>query len=228
MTDLIRDLPRDDRPRERMFMHGPETLSDSELVAILLGSGMPGKNALQLSRELLRGGMARLRTRDPKQLEKIPGIGMAKIARVFAAFELSRRIMTGQPEDPPDFEASVIGRTLVSKYGHKRQEHFGAVFLDSRHRILKQREIYVGTVSNALVSTREIITTALSYNATAIVAYHNHPSGNPEASDDDVKFTKKLRHSLSFIDIELVDHLIIGAHRFHSMKEKGELDDKVA
>lgn len=228
MTDVIRDLPSDERPRERLFMHGAETLSDAELVAILLGSGTRGKNAIQLSRELLKDGMARLRSRDVKQLEKISGIGPAKIARVSAAFEISRRIITGQPDDAPDFVASTLGRTLIGKYAHQRQERFGAVFLDSRHRILKQREIYIGTVNNALVSTREIIATALSHNATAIVAYHNHPSGNPEASEDDLKFTKKLRHSLSFVDIELLDHLIIGAHRYHSMKERGQLDDKAA
>jgi DNA repair protein RadC len=223
MTDVIRDLPRDDRPRERLLMHGAETLSDAELVAILIGSGLPGKNAIQLARELLSGGMSRLRSRDVKFLETIDGVGPAKIARISAAFEISRRIVTGQPEDPPEYEASSLGRTLIGKHAHQRQERFGAVFLDSRHRILKQREIFVGTVNNTLVSTREIIACALAQNATAIVAYHNHPSGNPEASADDITFTKKLSASLALVDIELVDHLIIGAHRYSSMKQRGQL-----
>jgi DNA repair protein RadC len=223
MTDVIRDLPRDDRPRERLLMHGPETLSNSELVAILLGSGVPGKNAIQLARELLSEGMARLRDRDVKHLESIAGIGPAKIARIAAAFEISRRVITGEPDEPPAYDAAVLGRSLISTLAHQRQERLGALFLDSRHRILKQREIYVGTMNNALVSTREIIEYALTHYATAIVAYHNHPSGNPAASDDDITFTRKLRESLALIDIDLVDHLIIGAHRYHSMKLRGEM-----
>jgi DNA repair protein RadC len=221
MHDMIRDLPLDDRPRERLLMHGPETLSNAELVALLLGSGVPGKNAIQLARELLRDGMTRLRSRDAKFLQAIPGIGPAKIARLAAAFEMSRRMFTGEPEEPPAYEAAILGRTLMTTYAHQQQEHFGAVFLDSRNRILQQREIYVGTLSNALVSTRDIIAGALTHNATGIVAYHNHPSGNPTPSDDDLAFTQKLGRSLALVDIELVDHLIIGAHRFYSLQEKG-------
>jgi DNA repair protein RadC len=221
MTDVIRDLPRDDRPRERMMMHGAGTLSNAELVAILLGSGMRGKNAIQLARDLLHEGMVPLSRRDVRTLDKIPGIGTAKIARVFAAFELSRRIVADEPEDPPDYDPSLLGRTLIGESAHHRQERLGAVFLDSRQRVLERREIYVGTINNALVSTRDIIACALLQNATGIVAYHNHPSGNPEPSEDDMKFTKKLTESLALIDIELVDHLIIGAHRYYSMQEKG-------
>jgi DNA repair protein RadC len=223
MTDIIRDLPRDDRPRERLLRHGSETLSNSELVAILLGSGVPGKNAIQLARELLFEGLARLRDREVKQLEKIAGIGPAKIARIAAAFELSNRLITGEPDEPPDYDAAALGRSLIGVHAQQRQERLGALFLDSRHRIVKQREIYVGTINNALVSTREIIECAVTSNATAIVAYHNHPSGNPEASDDDITFTRKLRESLALIDIELIDHLIVGAHRYHSMKQRGEM-----
>jgi DNA repair protein RadC len=221
MHDMIRDLPLDDRPRERLLMHGPETLSNAELVALLLGSGVPGKNAIQLARELLRDGMTRLRSRDAKFLQGIPGIGPAKIARLAAAFEMSRRMFAGEPEEPPAYEAAILGRTLVTTYAHQQQEHFGAVFLDSRNRILQQREIYVGTLNNALVSTRDIIAGALTHNATGIVAFHNHPSGNPTPSDDDLAFTQKLGRSLALVDIELVDHLIIGAHRFYSLQEKG-------
>jgi DNA repair protein RadC len=221
MHDVISDLPADDRPRERLLAHGPETLSNAELVALLLGSGVPGMNAIQLARELLRDGMTRLRSRDAKFLLAIPGIGPAKIARLSAAFELSRRLLDGEPEEPPAYEASILGRTLMSTYAHQQQERLGAVFLDSRNRILQQREIYVGTLNKAFVSTRDIITGALTHNATGIVAYHNHPSGNPTPSEDDFAFTKKLGQSLALVDIELVDHLIIGAHRFYSMQEKG-------
>ncbi|MDQ3281871.1 MAG: DNA repair protein RadC [Acidobacteriota bacterium] len=224
MTDVISDLPRDDRPRERLLTHGPETLSDAELVAILLGSGVQGKNAIQLARELLRDGMSGLRRQDVKQLEQIAGVGPAKIARISAAFEISRRIINNVPDEPPSYETAVLGRTLVTSFARVRQERLGAAFLDSRHRMLRQREIYIGTINNALVSTRDIITEALMNNATAVVVYHNHPSGSPAPSDDDINFTNKLKHSLWQCDIELLDHLIVGAHGFYSMRERGLLN----
>ena len=223
MTDVIADLPADDRPRERLLTHGPETVSDAELVAILLGSGLRGKNAIQLARELLSEGMAALRRRDPRELEDVPGVGPAKVARISAAFELARRLSSGQPDDPPSYDAAVVARKLLLDYAHHRQERLGAVFLDSRQRILKQREIYVGTINSALVSTRDILSYALQQNATGVVVFHNHPSGNPAPSADDLTFTKKLEESLVLVDIELVDHLIIGSHRYYSMREKGQI-----
>lgn len=223
MTDVIADLPPDDRPRERLLAHGAETLSDAELVAILLGSGLRGKNAIQLARELLSDGMAGLRARDPRQLERVAGVGPAKVARISAAFELSRRLIAGEPDDPPSYETEVLGRRLVTDYGHHRQERLGAVFLDSRGRIVRQREIYIGTINSALVSTRDIISYALLHNATGVVVYHNHPSGNPAPSAEDLTFTKKLGQSLELVDVELVDHLIVGSHRFYSMRDRGQL-----
>jgi DNA repair protein RadC len=223
MTDVICDLPRDDRPRERLLMHGAETLSNAELVAILLGSGVQGKNAIQLARELLQDGMSALRSRDQKQLEQYAGIGPAKIARIAAAFEISRRILDNVPDEPPPYEPNALGRSLVSTYSRVRQERLGATFLDARYRILRQREIYIGTIKSALVSTRDIITDALMNNATSVVVWHNHPSGNPLPSDEDQAFTTKLRESLGHCDIELLDHLIIGAHGFYSMHDRGLL-----
>lgn len=223
MSDVICDLPRDDRPRERLLMHGAETLSNAELVAILLGSGVPGKNAIQLARELLRDGMGALRTRDQKQLEQSAGIGPATVARSAAAFEISRRLIDNVPEEPPPYETHALGRSLVSTYSRVRQERLGATFLDARHRILRQREIYVGTIKSALVSTRDIITDALMNNATAVVVWHNHPSGSPLPSDEDEAFTRKLRESLGHCDIELLDHLIIGAHGYYSMHDRRTL-----
>jgi DNA repair protein RadC len=223
VTDVISDLPRDDRPRERLLMHGAETLSDAELVAILLGSGVPGKNAIQLARDLLREGMSGLRSRDTKHLETFPGVGPAKIARISAAFEISRRMLNGVPDEPPAYDAAILGRTLIGTMARVRQERLGATFLDARHRILKQREIYIGTINTALVSTREIITDALMNNAVAVVVWHNHPSGSPAPSDDDEKFTMKLKYSLGLCDIVLLDHLIIGAHGYYSMLDRGLL-----
>ena len=223
MTDVIRDLPRGDRPRERMMMHGAHTLSDAELLAVVLGSGVPGTNAIQLARQLLVDGINSMPGREVAQLAKVKGVGLAKAARIAAVFEISSRLASEQPEDPPDFDATVFGRKLVSGYSHHTQERLGVAFLDSRQRIRGQREIYVGTIETALVSTRDIVRFTLMEAATGIVVYHNHPSGDPTPSDDDLTFTKKLQQSMAMVDIEIVDHLIIGAHRFHSMKQRGQL-----
>ncbi len=224
MTDVIRDLPFGDRPRERMMMHGAATLSDAELLAVILGSGVPGQNAIELARQLLADGLRNLSRRELGNLAEVHGVGVAKAARIAAVFEMSNRIMSEQPEDPPPFDVTTLGRKLVSSYGHHTQERLGATFLDSRHRIRHQREIYVGTVNNALVSTRDIIRYTLLDRATAVVVHHNHPSGDPTPSEDDVVFTRKLTQSLAMVDIELVDHLVIGSHRFVSMKQRGLLN----
>ena len=223
MTDVIRDLPIDDRPRERLLEHGAETLSDAELIALLLGSGVRGKNAVQLARELLGEGMSSLSRRDIKDLVKTPGVGPAKAARIGAVIEIARRVSSGRPDEKPTFDATILGPKLVTKYARHTQERLGALFLDSRHRILQQREIYIGTIDHALVSTRDIIRFAVTDNAVAIVLFHNHPSGTTIPSKADIAFTKKLRESLSYCDIELLDHLIIGAHGFHSMLARNEI-----
>lgn len=223
MTDVIRELPADDRPRERMIRHGPQTLSNSELVAILLGSGVKGKNAIQLARDLLHEGLEGLFKADPAVLAKIPGMGAAKATRVCAAMEISRRRTAREPEEPPDYEPFILGRKLISAFEGHTQERLGAAFLDARHRILKEREVFVGTIDHALVSTRDIIRYAMKDNAIAVVLYHNHPTGNPIPSEADETFTRKLRDSLALCDLELVDHLIIGTNRYYSMKEKGYL-----
>ncbi len=223
MTDVIADLPVDERPRERLMNHGAQTLSDAELLAILLGSGVRGKNAIQLARLLLVEGMSALGKRDPRYLLDVGGIGPAKAARLAAAFEMCRRINSGEPDEPPTYDHTILGPQLVHTLSRHTQERLGAALLDARYRVLGQREIYIGTINNALVSTRDIIRNALLDHATAIVVYHNHPSGDPSPSEEDLRFTHKLKHSLSLVDVELVDHLIIGAHRYHSMQAKGQL-----
>jgi DNA repair protein RadC len=222
MTDVIREMPTEERPRERLLMHGPDTLSDTDLVAVLLGSGRRGKNAIQLARELLcEGGLGGLRAHDAAHYRSTIGIGTAKAARLAAAFELARRIAGSKRVDPPPFELHELATKLVRRCGDYTQERLGAWFLDGRHRIMKQREIFVGTINNALVSTNDIVRYALLDRAAAIVVYHNHPSGNFSPSPEDTTFTTKLKESLDLVDVELVDHLIIGKHGFFSMKQKG-------
>ena len=221
MTDVICDLPVDDRPRERMMQHGAETLSDAELLAILIGSGVPGKNAIQLARDLLRDGINALARRDAGDLMTVAGIGPAKAARIAAALDISRRIVIGDVALPDPVDVTDFGRTLVMRCAKYRQERLGAVFLDARHRIQEEREIFIGTVDKTFVSSRDIIRYAVLGSASGVVVWHNHPSGDPTPSNEDKTFTRKLRESLGLIDVELVDHLVIGLHGFCSMKEKG-------
>ena len=226
MTDVIRDLPTDDRPRERLRLHGAGSLSNAEVLAILLGSGTPGKNAIQLARELLNeGGWRGLNERDVANVSKTRGIGLAKASRIAAAFELSRRLacetFPEEPEPPP-YELEDFGTNLVRTMGGQRQEHLGAVLLDAHHRILDQREIFTGTIANALVSTRDLVVfSILTHPCVGVVLYHNHPSGIAQPSEEDLEFTRKIKQSLWYVDIELVDHIIVGKHSFISLKTRG-------
>lgn len=216
---LMRDIPESCRPRERLLKNGVKSLSDVELLAVILGTGAPGKNVLQLARDLLReGGWSGLRKRDLTTMRNEIGIGDAKAARIAAVFELTYRI-TLEVQEKERFDASQLGPKLISGYGHFPQEHLGAVLLDSRHRLGRQREIFVGTLSRAAVSPGEILRFALSDHASAIVLFHNHPSGDPTPSQDDIAMTHKLRDSLKLLDIELVDHLVVSEHRYMSMKQ---------
>jgi DNA repair protein RadC len=223
MTYMIRDMPRDERPRERMLTHGIRTLADAELLAVLLGTGAEGKSAVYLARELLGDGLQNLCRLDVALLAHVRGVGPVKAARIAAAVELAQRMFTPPQEEPPLYDAGQLGEDLVKKYGMFGQERFGVVLLDARHRLMKQHEIFIGTLDRTIVSTREVIRLAVVERAKAVVLFHNHPSGDPTPSEEDVVFTKKLREALTMADIDLIDHLVIGDHRFASMKARNEL-----
>ena len=140
-----------------------------------------------------------------------------------AAFELARRLASAESDRQPSYDPDAFGHALVTACSHHVQERLGAAFLDSRHRILRQREIYVGTINHAAVSTRDVIRHALEENATAVVLYHNHPSGDPSPSAEDLMFTRKMVESLRLCDIDLADHIVIGANRFYSMRQRGQI-----
>lgn len=215
MIEVIRDLPVDDRPREKLLQHGAANLSNSDLVAILIGSGTRGVNALQLARQLLRDGVENLSRQDVEQLAVTRGIGIAKAARIAASFELSRRCT-----EPPRENYDLVGfaEKLVVKYGHHKQERMGAAILDGSRQIRKTREIFVGTVTYTVVSPRDIIQFAMMHDAAALVLYHNHPSGRTTPSPQDISFTKRMNDALKLCDIELVDHIIVGGKTYTSMK----------
>jgi DNA repair protein RadC len=140
---------------------------------------------------------------------------------VAAAFELARRAAAEKPIEHPEFDVDLTGTALVSANIRQKQERLGAYFLDARNKIIVQREIFVGTVNQALISTRDILRLAVEENAVGVALYHNHPSGDPTPSGHDVEFTRRLHQALVAADIELVDHLITGKHSYLSMKRKG-------
>ena len=172
---------------------------------------------MQVARQLLRDGVDNLARQDVSQLARVRGVGLAKATRIAASFELARRCRRPTRRA---FELNEFGEKLVASWGHHRQERLGAALLDGRHQVFRQRLIFVGTVNYTIVSTRDILQFAILQQATAVVVYHNHPSGNTGPSPEDVEFTKKLDEALKLVDIELRDHLIIGAHTFSSMKQK--------
>ncbi len=222
MSLTIAELPPDERPRERLFRHGPQTLSDAELVALLLGSGTAGASAIDLARELLGDGLARMSRRDWSLAKRERGVGDAKAARLAAAFELGRRLAAHSDGDrDPVRDPLGLARGLVSRYGHYAQERLGAVFLDAKSRPIREREIYVGTVNSTTVSTRDILRLALAEGAVSVVIFHNHPSGDPAPSSEDILFTRQMVDAGNLLGVEVVDHLIIGMNKFVSLKQRG-------
>ncbi|HSN69063.1 MAG TPA: DNA repair protein RadC [Thermoanaerobaculia bacterium] len=220
--ELIADLPFDERPRERMKLHGASTLSDAELIAILIGSGTKGRSAIQVARALLENGLSALARRDWPSGKLASGVGPAKACRIAAALEIGRRLgALCDGEREPIRDAGAIARPLIARYSHYMQERLGALFLDSKNRIIREREIYVGTLNATTVSTRDVLRLALEENAGGLVAFHNHPSGDPSPSAEDIAFTRKLNEACRLFGIELVDHLIIGENRFVSLRNRG-------
>lgn len=225
MSDLrIAEMPVDERPRERLMRHGVRTLSDAELIAILLGSGIRGKSAVAMGRELLADGLQRMARREWDNGESIPGIGAAKAARLAAAFEIGRRLAAdADTSRDPVSDPQTIARALVARYSHHVQERLGAVYLDSKHRIIREREIYVGTLNATTVSTRDVLRYALIDHAASIIIFHNHPSGDPSPSAEDLIFTRKMVEAGRVMGVDVVDHLILGANRFVSLHQRGVL-----
>jgi DNA repair protein RadC len=217
---MIADLPLDDRPRERMHRHGARRMSDADLLAILLGSGTEGKNAIELAMEMLAegGGVPLLAKSDVDQLLRTRGVGLAKAARIAAAFELGRRSASQGVKQPAAYEPAALAKKAMARMRDFVQEHLIGVFLDSRGHVLREREIYIGTIDRAIVSTRDVLRFALDANATGVVLYHNHPSGDVTPSAEDREFTDRMSEVLELANMKLVDHLIIGRKVYASLK----------
>jgi DNA repair protein RadC len=213
-----------DRPREKLQRLGTAALGDNELVAIVLGHGRPNASALDLANTLLTGvggaeGLARARHDD---VTKVGGIGPARAARILAAVELGRRtLMRGGRQRIQITSPATVADLLLPQYGNRAVEQFGVVLLDTKHRVLRTTVLSVGTLDASLVHPREIFREATAAGAAAIVLFHNHPSGDPEPSPDDVLLTKRLVAAGVLMGIDVIDHVILADVRYCSMKENG-------
>lgn len=220
----IRDWPADERPREKLLARGAAALSDAELVAIFLGSGLRGRDAVSTARELLgaHGPLRALLDCTPVQLAKLPGLGPARACALAAALELGQRHLHAQLERGAALtDPHAAGRYFAQRLRGLPHEVFAAMFLDTRHRTIAFEELFRGTIDGAEVHPREIARRALAHNAAAVIVGHNHPSGNPEPSAADRAVTARLKQALALVDVRLLDHFVIGDGAPVSMAARG-------
>ena len=221
----IHDLPLSERPRERLQKFGVEALSAQEVLALILGRGISGESVMVTAQRLLSqfGSVKGIAGASVEELSQVKGIGLAKAAQIKAAFELANRL-EGYSEagekpilkTPEDAVGLVKGRLKG-----KKKEHFLALLLDTRSRLIKVAEISVGSLDSSIVHPREVFKEAISATAASVIFVHNHPSGDPTASEDDVKLTKRLAEAGDIVGIDVLDHIIIGDKKYLSLKREG-------
>lgn len=220
----IADLPVEERPRERMARGGAVALSDAELVALLIEPGRKGKSSLDIAREIVADGLLALARREWIPGNAVGSLGASRVARIGAALELGRRIAAcSATSSEPIREPEIVARSLMANYGCRVQETFGGIYLDARHRIISEREIFVGTLTSASVSPRDVFRFALNDHAAAVIVFHNHPSGDPSPSPQDLAFTAKLTAIGQPLGVEVLDHLIVTSSTFVSLKQRNLL-----
>jgi DNA repair protein RadC len=221
---MIRDLPSGERPRERLREMGPGSLSNSELIAILLRTGVGGESVLNLATRLLAqfGGMAGMARVSFGELCSLRGISEGKASQVLAAFELGRRIVSLTPD----------GRTVINSPGDVfnlmsaemaflDQEHLRVLLLSTKNEVQGVHRVYVGNVNSSIVRVAEVLRPAIRENCPALIVVHNHPSGDPTPSPEDILITRKIRVGAEMVDLEVLDHVIIGGRGYVSLKDKG-------
>ncbi|MGE5199025.1 MAG: RadC family protein [Rhodospirillaceae bacterium] len=218
--------PARDRPRERLGRLGAAALGDHELLALVIGSGTRGATAAALANQVLgaAGGIHGLAAMCGGELRQVPGVGEARSAQVLAAIELGRRTLLRQPADRPQLlTPAEVGTYLLPEFGARPVEQFGLVLLDTKHRLLRTAVLTVGTLDRSVVHPREVFREAASARAAGIVLFHNHPSGDPTPSADDVSLTRRLVAAGELMGIDVLDHLVLTATRFVSLREMGRL-----
>ena len=222
----LKSLPHSTRPREKLLERGPAALSDAELLALLLRTGVSGKHVLQLAQEVLdrSGGLAGLLNAGPKALLAIKGLGPAKRAEVAAVMELARRALTQELRETTTLDSPQAVRELLQmQIGGLPHEVFTVLYLNNQHQLLALEELFRGTLSQTSVYPREVVLRALHHQAAAVVLAHNHPSGAATPSSADEMVTRTLRSALGLIDVRVLDHFIVTRHQVTSMAELGLL-----
>ena len=220
----IKDWPEDERPRERLLNLGPQALSNAELLAIFLRTGIQGKSARDLAQDLLNrfGGLRGLYSASDKDLSQIKGLGPAKIAQLRAAIELSNRYLAEALKETPLLnKPQLIYQYLLQSMRDLPQEEFKILLLNKKLHLIEQVDAFKGTLSQNSIYPREVIKLALRYGAAALVFAHNHPSGDPQPSRDDRMITRTLIHACQSVQVNVVDHIIIGNNRYFSFSEMG-------
>ncbi|KML38422.1 DNA repair protein RadC [Cytobacillus firmus] len=223
---LIKDFPQDERPRERFVQNGPESLSNHELIAILLRTGTKDESVLQLANRLLTHfeGLRLLKDASLDEITAIKGIGSAKAIQVLAAVEIGRRISKLTYDDRYIIRSPEDGANYVMhEMRFLSQEHFVCLYLNTKNQVLHKQTIFIGSLNASIVHPREVFKEAFRRSAASIICIHNHPSGDPTPSREDIEVTKRLAESGKIIGIDVLDHLIIGENKFVSLKEKGYL-----
>jgi len=220
----IKDWAADERPREKLLDQGAQALTDAELLAIFLRTGVKGKSAVDLAKQLLQehGSLRKLLLANQAEFCASHGLGPAKFTQLQAVLEMAKRYLKQHLQTGNALtDASATKRYLQTQLCGYEQEVFACLFLDNHHRIIKYQELFYGTINSASVHAREIVKKTLSHNAAAIIFAHNHPSGIAEPSNADIQLTKRLVQALNLIDVRVLDHLIIGDGEITSLAEKG-------
>ena len=220
----IHDLPKPERPRERLKKLGPEALSAQELLALVIGRGIPKKSVMTIAQELLAkfGNIKAISQATLEELSQIKGIGLAKAAQIKACFELGKRQeLELELEDIDIKNPQSVVKALQAKIKDKAKEHFKLILLNTRNKIIGISTVSIGTLDSSLVYPREGFNEAIAHNAYSVILAHNHPSGDPEPSEDDITITRRLIEAGKILGIEVTDHVIIAKNGFFSFKEKG-------
>ena len=219
----VKEMPAEERPRERLAHAGPQALSTTELLAIILRTGMGGENVINMSTRILAqyGGLAGLARADFAQLAAVKGLGPAKTAQLLAAFELGRRLTLEAPEERLQIRSPAdAAHFLTPLIGHKEQENFVVLYLDTRNRVTDREILYKGSLNTSLVRVAEVFRGAIRRNSAGIIVAHNHPSGDPNPSPEDVALTRRLVKAGKLLEVDLLDHLVIGQNRYVSLRER--------
>ena len=221
----IHDLPVSERPRERLQKFGVEALSAQEILALIMGRGISGESVMVTAQRLLRqfGSLKGMANASVEELSRVKGIGVAKASQIKAAFELTNRLegYADNGDTPPVKTPEDVAELVRGRLRGKKKEYFLALLLDTRNRLIRVAEISVGSLDSSIVHPREVFKEAVSASAASVIFVHNHPSGDPEASEDDVKLTRNLVEAGQIMGIDVLDHVIIGDKKHLSLKREG-------